>query len=174
MRFITPLAIASIFAITACQDESAEIGKFDVELNGKSMVFQSFYDQKNDNSGITILRSSHIRMIQITGYAGKKDGEPDLPLISMTLGNTDEGEVPTLMFIELLDQSYETALMADGPIGQKQIENIVIEKGGKVSFDFSADLVRVTMEDEKPVPDAAGAHIKGRFSGTIPATKLEE
>ena len=172
MRFIPALMTATILALSACKDDAQEIGKFTTDLNGNNMEFVSVIDS-DERSSIRTMSPGGVKLILIDGYAGTKDGEPDLPIISMSLQSGITNSTMSLMFVQVFDESYETVLSADGPLGQKQMENLVIGDDGTISFDFSADLVRIKTQSEEPIEGAEGAHIEGSFSGKIPASELE-
>ncbi len=177
MRFIPALLTASVLALSACKDETAnidEIGKFTVEFNGENMEFISAIDKETGTSSIRTMTIEGIKLVLIDGSANQKDDQHDLPVISMSLQGGIGGGALSLSFVQVFDKSYDDVLTAEGQLGQKTLENLVIGDDGSISFDFSADLVRIKTQSEELIPDAAGAHIEGSFSGTIPASEREE
>jgi len=177
MRIIQALVVVSLISLAACKDDVGnyeKIGKFTVKLNGDSLEFISVFDKAADRSGIRKMTPVGVDLILIDGYAGDKDGEPDLPVISLSLQSGITNKTMSLMFVQVFDKDYQTALTSQGPIGNHQMQNLEIGEDGSISFDFTADLVRITTQEEKIVEGAAGAHIEGHFSGTIPASELEE
>lgn len=175
MRFIPALLMAFVLALSACNDdEIEEIGKFMVELNGDSIEFTSVFDITNDHSSLRLMSAAGVKMMLVDGFAEIKDGEPDFPIISMSLQSGFSGGPMTLLFVQVFDESYETNLIAEGSLGQKNLGNFEMGEDGSISFDFSADLVRVTTRSEEPIAGAQGAHIEGRFSGKMPASEMEE
>lgn len=176
MRIFPALMAAFLITVGACKDDvaSPEIGRFTVEMNGNSMAFISRYDAEQDDSDLNTMMAVGNKMLRINGYAGTTDGEPDLPTLSMTLASSLTAVYSEMIFIQLFDEDYSTSLYADGKIGQRQIDNIVVGDDGSISFDFIADLVRVTTGDDTPIPGEAGAHIEGSYSGKIPSSELEK
>ena len=173
MRIMTALVATTLLALPACKDDAEEIGKFTVDLNGNNMEFISTIDS-DGRSSIRTMSPGGVKLILIDGFAGTKDGEPDLPVISMSLQSGITNNSMSLSFVQVFDESYETVLSAEGQFGQKQMENLTIGDDGSISFDFSADLVRITTQSEEPIADADGAHIEGHFSGKIPASEQQE
>ena len=174
MRFVPALLMAFVLALSACKDDIEEIGKFTVELNGDSIEFTSVFDITNDHSSIRQMSPAGVKLLLIDGFADIKDGEPGFPIISMSLQSGIAGGPMSLLFVQVYDESYENNLTADGPLGQKRLDNFEMGADGSISFDFSADLVRVTTQSEEPIAGAQGAHIVGRFSGKMPASEMEE
>jgi len=174
MRFMPALIAASILALSACKDDIEEIGKFTVELNGDSIEFISVFDITNDHSSIRQMSPAGVNLLLIDGFADIKDGEPGFPIISMSLQGGITGGPMSLLFVQVYDESYENNLSASGLLGQKRLDNFEMGEDGSISFDFSADLVRITTQSEDPVSGAQGAHIVGRFSGKMPASEIEE
>jgi len=174
MRFIPALLMASILALSACKDDIEEIGKFTIELNGNSIELTSVFDITNDHSSIRQMSPAGVKLLLIDGFAEIKDGEPDFPIISMSLQSSITGGPMNLLFVQVYDESYENSLSAMGPLGQKSIENSEMDEDGNISFDFSADLVRIDTQSEEPIAGAQGAHIEGHFSGKMPASEMEE
>ncbi len=173
MRIITTLMATALLALPACKDDAEEIGKFTVDLNGNNMEFISTIDS-DGRSSIRTMSPGGVKLILIDGYAGTKDGEPDLPVISMSLQSGITNNSMSLSFVQVFDESYETVLSAEGQFGQKRMDNLTIGDDGSISFDFSADLVRITTQSEEPIAGADGAHIEGHFSGNIPASEQQE
>lgn len=173
MRFTPALMTAAILALSACKDDAVQIGKFTTDLDGTKMEFVSVIDS-DDRSSIQTMSPGGIKLILIDGFAGTKDGEPGLPVISMTLQSGVTNSSMSLSFVQVFDKTYDTVLSADGRHGQKQMENLVTGDDGSISFDFSADLVRIETQSEEPVAGAKGAHIEGHFSGKIPTREMKE
>jgi hypothetical protein len=115
-----------------------------------------------------------VKLLLIDGFADINDGEPGFPIISMSLQGGITGGPMSLMFVQVFDESYEDNLSADGPLGQKSLTNFEMGEDGSISFDFSADLVRIETQSEEPIAGAEGAHIEGHFSGKLPASEMEE
>lgn len=174
MRFMPALITASVLALSACKDDIEEIGKFTTELNGDSIEFTSVFDITNDHSSIRQMSPAGVKLLLIDGFAEIKDGEPEFPIISMSLQSGITGGPMSLLFIQVFDESYENNLSADGPLGQKSLSNFEMGEDGSISFDFSADLVRVETQSEEPIEGAEGARIVGRFSGKMPASEMED
>jgi len=174
MRFMPAVLAAALLTTSACKDDIEEIGKFTTQLNGNSVEFTSVFDITNDHSSIRQMSPGGINLLMIDGFADITDGEPDFPIISMSLQSGISGGTMSLMFVQVFDQSYETNLTADGPLGQKSLNNFEMGEDGNISFDFSADLVRITTQNEEPVAGAEGGHIEGHFSGKIPASKMAQ
>ncbi len=175
MRFIPALLMAFVLALSACNDDDIEeIGKFTTELNGDSVEFTSVFDITNDHSSLRLMSAAGVKMMLVDGFAEIKNGEPGFPIISMSLQSGFSGGPMTLLFIQVFDQSYENNLTAGDLLGQKSLDNFEMGEDGSISFDFSADLVRVTTQSEEPVAGAQGAHIEGHFSGKIPTSEMEE
>jgi len=174
MRFMPAILMAFVLALSACNDDIEEIGKFTTELNGDSVEFTSVLDITNDHSSIRQMSPAGVKLLLIDGFAEIKDGEPGFPIISMSLQGGNSGGPMSLLFVQVFDESYKNNLTANGPLGQKSLDNFVMDEDGNISFDFSADLVRVTTQSEKPIAGAQGAHIEGHFSGKMPASEMEE
>lgn len=180
MQIIPTLMVASFLTIVTglttvtglTPANAGEIGKYTVELDGKPMEFISAYDATANRSDLGMMQADGTKMITVDGYAGSTDGHPDLPILSMTISGTMSGVYTKMMFIQLLDENFKTALTSDDWTGQRHIENITVDDVGNISFDFSADLVRLNVEEGTPVAGASGAHIEGRYSGKIPASEI--
>jgi len=172
MRFTPILLSATILAVGACKDDAQEIGTFNVQLDGKDMEFVSTLDAENDTSSIRVMTPSGIKLIMIDGSAG--DTKTGIPIISMTLQSGVTNSNLSLMFVQVFDKTFDTVLTSDGPNGNRQLKDMMLDDEGNISFSFSADLVRVETQSEAPIAGADGAHIEGRFSGKIPASEMEE
>ena len=174
MQIISTLMVASFLTMVTglLPANAGEIGKYTADLDGEPIEFISVYDATEDRSDLRVTQDDGIKIITVDGYAGLKDSHPDLPILSMTISGNMSGVYNTIMFVQLLDESFETALTSDDWVGQRHIENITVDDEGNISFDFSADLIRLNVEDGTPVAGASGAHIEGSYSGKIPASKL--
>lgn len=178
MRIIPALMAASFLTAIASLSGTAnadEIGRYTVEVDGQSTVFISTFitDESADghNSDLKIMGSTTVDMIRVDGSIDPKELQPEFPYISITIGGTSLNYT-NLLNIQLIDSTYEKLLLANETLGQRQIENIIVDADGSISFDFFADLVRVDISAETPIAGAPGAHVKGHYSGKIPAIKL--
>ncbi len=180
MRFITALFAVFLFALSACKEETGKyetIGKFTVEMDGKTVEFLSVLETGGDHNDIRQIAPTGIRTLLLSGAANTgEDGTPARPMISIMLQAGVTSKTLKLVDVNIYDQSYTTPLLAGAGFGAKQITDLVVSDAGEISFSFTADLVRVKMtaNGEKLIEGKAGAHIEGSFSGTIPAREMKE
>lgn len=170
------------FVIGATSAATAdEIGKYTLTINGLDASYISeFIADTGAGTGtgktysdLAKMNSNSTEMIRVDAHTPRDEEQSELPSISLTLSGDASGYT-NLMFIQLIDIDYETALTANDTLGQKHIENIKVGADGSISFDFSADLVRTSLEEETAIDGAAGAHIEGSYSGKIPASEMKE
>lgn len=180
MHHISQLIAASILTVTtglAGVASADEIGKFNVEVNGQSTVFISQFvlDESADDhySDLALMGTRSVDMIRVEGSIAPNEPQPEFPYISLTIGGTSPNYT-NFLNIQLIDASYEKLLLSVDNIGQRQIENVIVDSDGSISFDFSADLIRVNPENNNAIAGASSAHIEGRYSGKIPASQLEK
>lgn len=180
MRRILQLVTASFLTLNtglAGLASADEIGAFRVEVNGQTTVFisQIVMDENADDyySDLSTMASGTTNTIRVEGSVAPNEPQPEFPYISLTIGGTSPNYTDFLN-IQLIDASYGELLLSVENIGQRHIENLMVGNDGIISFDFSADLVRVNPENNIPIDGVNGAHIAGRYTGQIPASELKD
>lgn len=170
MRFITPLLLLALATVSACKDDvesSDTLGKFEITIDGEATEISSYAGPENRRSGIMVVRAVNHKILIVEGAAGiQEDGEPVLPLLSITLISDATGENLALESARYTLEEAGTVFVSDGHTGQQTLGNLVLE-GGKIGFDLSLDLVprAPNSAGRKVVEGVAPIRIEGRFSG---------
>lgn len=168
------LAVTTSLAGLASADE---IGRFSVTVDNHDRDFISNLtpDSGADDgySDLSFMGTPTLDMIRVEGSVHPDALQPEFPFISLTISGTSQNYT-SLMNIQLIGANYEELFLADHENGQRQIANIMLDSDGRLSFDFSADLVRVNPENNVPIDGAADAHIEGSYVGQIPATEQKD
>ncbi len=155
MRFITPLLLLALATVSACKDDvesSDTLGKFEITIDGKATE---------------VVSSANHKILVVEGAAGiQEDGEPVLPLLSITLISDASGKNLALDSARYTLEEAGTVFVSDGHTGQQTLSNLVLE-GGKIGFDLNFNLVprAPNSAGRKVVEGVAPIHIEGHFSG---------
>lgn len=179
MRIISQLTAAIILTATtglAGVANADEIGRFSVTVDNHDRAFISNLIPEGADeyySDLSLMGTTTLNMIRVEGSVDPDLTQPEFPYISLTISGTSQ-TYTSLMNIQLIDASYEELFLADAQNGQRHIENIMLDSNGSISFDFSADLVRVNPENNVPIDGASGAHIEGSYVGQIPASEQKD
>jgi len=162
-----------------------EQGRFTGAINGTDVTLITTGRAEDNISGLCLYRhGDHEQSEMFEIGAGSDFHHPPAEIpwsIEMTLQTDAATEELQLVIVKAFDGDYFTPLMAnteDGYMktGQITLQNIDTAKGGYISFDFSADLVRREISagiDPAPIKGDPGGHIEGHYEGTVPDRATE-
>jgi len=171
MRLITAILLFAVATVSACKDEvkkSDTLGKFDISIDGTATEVASYTGPEIGRSGIMVVKSGGVKILIVEGASGvEDDGQPILPLLSVTLISDSSGENFNLDTVRYTLEDGGNVYATDGNTGQKMLSNLVLQDGD-ISFDLSVDLIahapnsagRTVLQDVAPI------HIEGRFFGS--------
>ncbi len=157
-----------------------EQGRFTGTINGTDVTLITTGRPRDNISGLRLYRHGdheQLEMFEISASSDFHDPPPEIPWsIRMTLRTDAATDELQLVIVKAFDGDYFTPLMANTEsgymkTGQITLQNIDTAKGGYISFDFSADLVRWEIAagiDPAPIKGDLGGHIEGHYEGTVP------
>ena len=158
-----------------------KIGVFSVEINSQPLDLVSTSSEKSEYSDLYLTTYADETQRIVNAYTVQAaagldaNGQAVPPILSVEFDQNPKTGTLTPARVILVDQNRENALASYPEQTHRDIEmnNLVFNKNGVVSFDITADLVRLNWDQYLPVPNTPIVRIQGRFSGKFPAFALE-
>lgn len=177
-NFLRPLAVSlCLIGLPCLAGELATgddvIGSYTLSVDGEVSELHSNANAIDDFSDLTFVDGSGVKTYHILG-----SNNDDFPRFDVTIQEGGAAGDLSIVSVTFLDTDYDTALAAAHneaagasleSLGVIMGENIDFGGDGAIRFAFSAALVRIDLETERPVAGEVGVHVDVSFSGTFPA-----
>ena len=162
-----------------------ELGRFTGTINGTDVTLITTGRARDKISGLRLHRHGDHQQLETYEIHASSDFHSTPPRTPWSIGLTLMTDKATdelkLINVKAFDGDYYTPLMAGTEssymkTGHITLQNIDTAKGGYISFDFAADLVRWEISaGSKPAPIKGdpGVHFEGHYEGTAPQWAIE-
>jgi len=146
------------------------VGTYTVAVADESLQLFAVVDTESGSGTLSHDIYGGYEVIQVTGVAADQNGEPGVPILTVTLGPYS-GEIPQDISVEFREADRVLMANIDSETSATLDEVRLTEHGG-LEFSFSAELAVMTPTADGAFEPAAGAvptMISGSFVGTLPA-----
>ena len=145
------------------------LGTFTVTMDDEETELYAVRDTETGNATLSRQSENGAELIQITGVTPNDDGQPGVPILTVTLGPY-VGKNPFGISVDL--READRVLMANRTIETEAVLNsVALDDAGNLSFAFAAELSVMTPLADGGFETAAGAvpaSISGTFVGRVP------
>ncbi len=173
---VLPVAIAMLGTFAAAVASAQGLGEGWTVLGEYTVMIgkdtKSLYAVEDSESGNRTMSDDDyggFRVLQITGVAPGPEGNPGVPILTVTIGPWS-GETPDEVAIEY--READRVLMANiDSESEPVLSEFALENDGTLTFAFEGDLAVMTPTSDgafEPVPGAVSTMISGTFTGILP------